>query len=38
MQAGLMKWPMPLEDIVMLADIEVPKKRGAYKKKSDDID
>lgn len=34
MQAGLMKKPMTLEDIAMLADIEAPKQRGAYKKKS----
>ena len=32
MQAGLMKKPMTLEDVAMLADIEAPKKRGAYKK------
>jgi IS1 family transposase len=32
MQAGLTKRFMKFEDIVMLADIEVPKKRGTYKK------
>lgn len=35
MQAGLTKRPMTLEDIALLADIEAPKKRGAYKKKID---
>ena len=32
MQAGLTKKVMSIEDIVNLAHIEVPKKRGAYKK------
>ncbi len=32
MQAGLTKRFMKIEDIVMLADIEAPKKRGSYKK------
>jgi hypothetical protein len=32
MQAGLMKKPMTLEDIAMLADVEASKKRGTYKK------
>ncbi|ASU35376.1 DDE-type integrase/transposase/recombinase [Mucilaginibacter xinganensis] len=32
MQAGLMKDVMTLEDIVNLAKIEAPKKRGEYKK------
>jgi IS1 family transposase len=35
MQAGLTKKPMKIEDIVMLAEAmqEVPRKRGAYKKR-----
>jgi len=32
MQAELTKRVMSIEDICMLADIEVPKKRGSYKK------
>lgn len=32
MQAGLTKRFMKIEDIVMMADIEAPKKRGTYKK------
>lgn len=32
MQAGLMKKPMTIEDIVNLMVIEAPKKRGQYKK------
>jgi hypothetical protein len=32
MQAGLTKRVMKIEDIVMMADIEAPKKRGSYKK------
>ncbi|MFN8290263.1 MAG: IS1 family transposase [Chitinophagaceae bacterium] len=32
MQAGLTKRFMKIDDIVMLADIEAPKKRGAYRK------
>lgn len=32
MQAGLTKRFMKIEDIVMLTDIEAPKKRGTYKK------
>jgi IS1 family transposase len=33
MQAGLMKKPMTIEDIANLVPVEVPKKRGTYKKK-----
>lgn len=33
MQAGLTKRPMTIEDIVNLAPIEAPNKRGTYKKK-----
>jgi hypothetical protein len=32
MQAGLTKRPMTIEDIANLGPIEVPKKRGVYKK------
>ncbi|MGL6269734.1 MAG: IS1 family transposase, partial [Chitinophagaceae bacterium] len=32
MQAGLMKKPMTIEDIVTLVPVEAPKKRGSYKK------
>lgn len=32
-QAGLTKKPMNIQDIVMLADYQAPKKRGGYKKK-----
>ena len=32
MQAGLMKKPMTIEDIVNLVVVEAPKKRGSYKK------
>jgi hypothetical protein len=31
MEAGLIKRIMSIEDIVMLADIQAPKKRGSYK-------
>lgn len=37
MQAGLMKKPMTIEDIVNLAPIEAPKKRGSYKKEGKGI-
>lgn len=37
MQAGLTKRFMKIEDIVMLADIEAPKKRGNYKTNQNQI-
>lgn len=35
MQAGLIKKPMTLEDIVNLVPVEAPKKRGSYNKKTE---
>ena len=34
MQAGLMKKPMTIEDIANLVEVEMPKKRSAYKKRN----
>ena len=34
MQAGLTKRVMSIEEIAMLADIQAPKERGSYKKKT----